>query len=135
MTPAIRNWWAERSVTALGQRIIALERELEEVEKQPVISDGEERILRALTWLGFILTQLIGLFAFTLGMALQYKIKGEVEERYVKVGLVLLMIVIWGVQASITAPTIDFLKKRSRTYREKVAKEIEELKARLAGRA
>ncbi len=47
-TPGIRNWWAERSISSLGRRIVALERELEEIEKTPVISDGEERILRAL---------------------------------------------------------------------------------------
>jgi len=133
-TPGIRNWWAERSVTSLGRRIIALEEELERLEKLTVISDGEERILRALTWLGFILTQLIGFFVLTLSMVLLYKITGKVDERYVNAGLALLAMVIFGAQSSIIVPTLDFLRKRSRTSRERMVKEIEGLRVRLAGR-
>ncbi len=133
-TPSIRNWWAERSISSLGRRIVALERELEEIEKTPVISDGEERILRALTWLGFILMQMVGFFLLIVSTLLLPKMNGNVDDKITGWGGIVLAGAIFGAQASIIVPTLEFLRRRSRTSRERMGNQIKVLRARLAGR-
>src|SRR5260221_254304 len=76
-SPIVKNWWAEGSISSLGRRIIALEKELEEIEKNPVISDGEERILRAMTWIGVIQTQMVGFFILIIGTFVTDRIRDK----------------------------------------------------------
>jgi len=45
LTPKVRNWWAERSATALKQRIAELQNKLAKANQYPFISDGESFIL------------------------------------------------------------------------------------------
>jgi hypothetical protein len=76
----------------------------------------------------------LGFFILTIGTILVYKIKGKVDDRYVNAGIGVLATVIIGPQGSIMMPTLDFLRKRSRTQRERMRKEIEILETSFAGR-
>jgi len=129
LTPRIRNWWAERSINSLTHRIADLEKELAGLQ-EPVISDGEDRILRAVTWIGAILTQFVGFFMlFALDL-----IHSGLPENYLRVGSTLVLVSTFAVQASIVFPSAEFLRKRSQKHRERLKKGIEGLKARLVAK-
>lgn len=131
LTPRIRNWWAERSIASLTYRIGDLEKELAGLQ-EPVISDGEDRILRAVTFIGAMLTQFVGfLILFALLFAREL-IHLEMAESHLKDLSTLVVVFTFGVQAIIVFPSLGFLRKRSQVYRDRLKKEIEGLKARLA---
>lgn len=53
LTPKLRNWWSERSVTVLQKRTEKLEADLETLSELEPLSDAELRILVTLSYWGF----------------------------------------------------------------------------------
>ena len=45
-TPRVQDWWAERSIKSTRKRVTAIEAELKRYEEYPLISEGENIILR-----------------------------------------------------------------------------------------
>jgi hypothetical protein len=67
LTPKLKNWWAERSITSTQKRIEALEKHLADcLSKYGQLSDGEDSILKGIVALGmfgvFSLTMVVGIF-------------------------------------------------------------------------
>jgi hypothetical protein len=59
--PKVKNWWAERSLKSLDERINKLEKERMELAPFPFIGSVELQILRSIDRLGFLLAQSVHL--------------------------------------------------------------------------
>jgi hypothetical protein len=53
-SPAIKNWWAERSVASLQKRIRKLEQQLAEYDTREMLTEGMDRLLVGVEVLGFL---------------------------------------------------------------------------------
>jgi hypothetical protein len=65
-SPAVKNWWSERSTAALRRRIAKLEGQLAEYQQYPMLSDGEDYILRATEALSMLLALCVTMLAVVL---------------------------------------------------------------------
>lgn len=68
------------------------------------------------------------------GGAPLYESNFGVPKNYLKGGLALVWVFTFGVQASILSPFQEFVRKRSRLYRERIKRPTESLKAKLAAK-
>ncbi len=78
--------------------------------------------------------QMVGFFLLIVSTLLLPKMNGNVDDKITGCGGIVLAGAIFGAQASIIAPTLEFLRRRSRTSRERMGNQIKVLRARLAGR-
>lgn len=132
LTPRFLNWWSERSVSSLSRRIMRLERQLAETRKLPPISDGEEQILRTVTWIGITLVQLIGMSMVSIGGLLIYAIfRTKGYEKYLNDGIAAVGLITSAFILNMMASSIEYLRKRSRLVREALANEIIRLKSKV----
>jgi hypothetical protein len=53
-SPAIKNWWAERSAASTRKRIEKLEKELRECETYPLLGELEDAALKAIEAIGLL---------------------------------------------------------------------------------
>ena len=129
VTPAIRNWWANRSVATLKIRLATLERDLQKRQSYPLFSEGEETILLAIRR-----TVFIGMNFVSLSLALpdgwllhfQHKLSPEVIAINILVGVLAA-----GNAAYMSVPIDLALELRSRSARTTLEKNIAKLKAKL----
>lgn len=140
-SPAIENWWAERSVASTRKRIGRLEKQLVEYEQFQELGELEELVLKAIGGIGSLVVFCIELLAIlTLLQAVSDPVIGHSHELAPPdIRFVLVML---GAIAAISGYLVQFLvleklgrfrKKRSPIDRKTLKNAIETLKAKLAG--
>jgi heme A synthase len=132
-SPALKNWWAERSIASTRKRIDKLEKQLAEYMKDPALTEGEDYILRATEALSMLLALCVTMLAVLL-MSLAWfapvTVSNHDKEPLVALALVgavcafLIGIVVFGRFSR-------FRRKRSPIDRNYLNKYIEELKKKL----
>jgi amino acid transporter len=65
-SPSLKNWWAERSVAAIRERIQQLEKQLEDYEQYEQLTEGDDYILRATEALGMLFLVCTAMLALVL---------------------------------------------------------------------
>jgi hypothetical protein len=135
-SPALKNWWAERSVASTRKRIDQLERQLAEYMQYPALSEGEDYILRATEALSMLLALCVTMLAVLL-MAVAWFAPATVSN-HDKQPLVALALT-GGIIAFLIGVVIfgrfsRFRGKRSPIDRNNLNKYIDELKKKLSQR-
>jgi len=129
VTPKIRNWWAERSVTGLKRRIAELQNELTKANQYPFISEGED----------FILSIIKGIIFCTGGILISFwgiVISAVVALRGKEsIGLILYSVFafmfIMAFMYFLPRLIDKFLKRRSMHERQSMAENLKKLSAKL----
>jgi len=133
-SPALKNWWAERSIASTRKRIDKLEKQLAEYMQEPALTEGEDYILRATEALSMLLALCVTMLAVLLMSLASFApatVSNHDKEPLVALALVgavcafLIGIVAFGRFSR-------FRRKRSPIDRNNLNKYIDELKKKLS---
>jgi hypothetical protein len=130
LTPKIKNWWSERSIASLRERVEKLEKEFAEIEAFPLISDAESRILELLmasTYLLVTLGWVCTACEFMALITLQRRL-GDLAFA-IGFGPIIILIVIWGIAMG---RAVTFYNERSPAVRRKLEESIQKLSTKRA---
>jgi hypothetical protein len=135
-SPAVKNWWSERSKASLQERIAKLEGQLAEYQQYPTLSEAEDYILRATEALSMLLALCVTMLAVVLVTLAQFApvtVSDHDKQPLLALALVggiiafLIGVVIFGHFSR-------FRRKRSPDDRKSLKKYIEDLKQKLSQR-
>jgi len=134
VTPKFRNWWAQRSVTAVRERITKLERQLKRLEVYDVLPESEEIVMLTLLRAGRAMGSVVGfVFGVAAFMAFHH------SHHYLRSAVGVLVLGLFGMITSVTIGTYIFgpaticWKLRSCEARDKIRRDILRLSVKLAG--
>jgi HAMP domain-containing protein len=132
LTPKIRNWWAERSITSLQQRIGALENQLAKMKSHTLLSDDQLTLIR----LSQRLARIAFGFLLILGMIGIELLDEFPRKSHTFPGEALAALILMWVLAAliIDKHVAQFMNIRSNKARERIAATIKELTNKLRAR-
>jgi hypothetical protein len=129
LAPRVADWWSRRSKASLGKRIEKLERELNRLEAEPLLTKNEETIARMLEQIVFAFGSLFGVIIFII-----YRLTHGPYVRFSGFGLEASDAFEWGlligtIVGSVGASIRLWRKERTEKYREVIRTKLQKLKA------
>jgi hypothetical protein len=132
LTGLLKNWWAQRSASALRERIALLESYLLRMDPQHMLTEAEEQILRAVVGLQVFVMILFVLGLFGIGL-LEIGRAPELTFRF-NVILSVVTVVLVGAHGMFYSETMTFVQPRSPRMRRTIQEQVAKLKKKLANK-
>jgi hypothetical protein len=138
-SPKLKNWWARRSQESLARRIARLKEVLAEIEKLPVLSETEDRILESgeATRRSIYLAGCLVLFVTLLNGGFEVVVFSPKDHNQISMlGIFLVtFLLLWSVlQHNLDGPLIEYRMDRSPRSRAELKSDIANLEAGLRKR-
>lgn len=130
LTPILKNWWARRSVIALGERIAELEGSLKNMDGFAPITGVEDEILNTLMNLELFIGMALTLVVAVVGLM----VTEEIPERALRSGFITIgtVVAVMFMRTALFSETYSFMRRRSPKARRALETGIAKLKFRLS---